>query len=163
MSAAEDTYISPVYVRYCEEIGARYHVSPEFLEAFIEAESSGNPNASNGSCFGLCQVYASVHKDRMRKLGVSNIYDPYGNILVATDLLVELFNTYGDDAALVVHMYNGDSKAKQKTESLNFSAYANKVLNRARELEELHGKHDYTLYLRKRLSDERKRQKMEEY
>ena len=140
VNAVEDTYIKPEYVQYCEQIGAMKNIQPEFLEAFIEYESSGNPNARNGKCLGLCQVYEDVHRDRMRRLGVSNLYDPYGNILVAADILVDLFETYGDDTALIVMMYNGSSDAKRRAENWNFTDYANKVLNRAAELERLHGK-----------------------
>ena len=163
VQAAEDTYISPVYVQYCEEIGARYRIQPEFLEAFIEAESSGIPTASNGSCHGLCQVYTAVHRDRMKRLGVSDIFDPYSNILVAADILTELFDTYGDDTAMIVMMYNGSSDAKRRAESWFFTDYANKVLNRTQELEALHGKHDYHKYLQKRMAEQRMRDKMKDY
>ena len=83
-----DTYISEEYQAYCEEIGEMYCVCPEFLMAMIETESSGNPNATNGTCKGLMQVSEKWHKDRMARLGVKDIYDPYGNILVATDYLM---------------------------------------------------------------------------
>lgn len=135
----DDTYIPPEYVNYCGEIGARYNVSPEFLESFIEAESSGNPNARNGHCKGLCQIYEDAHRDRMKRLGVSDVYDPRSNILVAADILVELFEQ-SDDAAWVCMAFNGSSDAKRRAEDFNFTDYADKVLDRARELEILHGK-----------------------
>lgn len=135
-----DTYIDPEYVQYCEVIGRKYGVQPEFLESFIEAESSGNPSATNGNCKGLMQVYEDVHRDRMRSLGVRNLFDPYSNILAGTDILVELFETYGDDTALVVAMYNGQSNAKRRTENFDFDDYTKKVLNRAAELERIRGK-----------------------
>ena len=137
---SKDTWIDPSYVKICEEVGARKNISPEFLEAFIEAESSGVPTASNGNCKGLMQVYESVHRGRMQKLGVSNLYDPRGNIEVGSDILIELFETYGDDTAKVVMMYNGSRDAKERAANWNFTDYANKVLNRAAELERLHGK-----------------------
>lgn len=124
--ARGDTYISPEYVRYCEEIGERYHIQPEFIESFIEAESSGVPTASNGNCKGLMQVYEAVHRDRMKRLGVTNLYDPYQNILVGTDILVELFERYEDDTALIVAMYNGQSDARRRTENFDFAAYTKK-------------------------------------
>ena len=135
-----DTWIDPQYVQYCEEIGVMYGVQPEFIESFIEAESSGNPNAKNGDCVGLMQVYGTVHQDRMRRLGVTNLYDPRNNILGGTDLIVSLFEQYGDDTAKIVMMYNGSSDAKERAANFNFTDYANKVLNRAAELERLHNK-----------------------
>ena len=85
-----DTYIAEEYQAYCEEIGEMYCVCPELLMAMIETESSGNPDATNGTCKGLMQVSEKWHRDRMKRLGVKDIYDPYGNILVATDYLMEL-------------------------------------------------------------------------
>ena len=160
--AAEDTYINPDYVQICERVGAEYGISPEFLIAFIEAESSGDPNASNGRCKGLMQIYESVHKGRMAKMGITNIYDPESNIRLGASILVDLFEQYGDDTAKVVMMYNGSKDAKRRAETWGITAYANKVLNRTVELEEIHGKHDYSQYLLKAKADQRKRDKMEE-
>lgn len=141
-ATGKDTWIDPQYVKYCEEIGTMYGVQPEFIESFIEAESSGNTNAKNGNCIGLMQVYGTVHQDRMRRLGVTNLYDPYQNILVGTDILVDLYEQYGDDTALVVALYNGQSDAKRRTENFDFADYTKKVLNRTYELETIHHKHD---------------------
>ena len=107
--------------------------------AMIEAESSGNPDATNGNCKGLMQVSEKWHTDRMNRLGVSNIYDPYGNILVATDYLFELFEKYGD-VGLVLDVYNGNSKAMYNSENGILSDYANKILARSEQLERINGK-----------------------
>lgn len=160
-TAAEDTYIDPAYVLICEEVGAEYNIQPEFLESFIEAESSGNPRADNGSCKGLMQVYEAVHRGRMRQMGITDIYDPKSNIRLGASILADLFERYGDDTAKIVMMYNGSSDAKRRAAEWNFTDYADKVMNRAIELEGLHGKHDYSSYLNKLRSDERKRNKME--
>lgn len=141
-ATGNDTYIKEEYQTYCKQIGKMYNIQPEFIESFIEAESSGNPNAQNGNCIGLMQVYGTVHQDRMRRLGVTNLYDPYQNILVGTDILVDLYEQYGDDTALVVALYNGQSDAKRRTENFDFADYTKKVLNRTYELETIHHKHD---------------------
>lgn len=161
VTAAQDTYIDPAYVLICEEVGAEFNIQPEFLESFIEAESSGNPRADNGSCKGLMQVYEAVHRGRMRQMGITDIYDPKSNIRLGASILVDLFEQYGDDTAKIVMMYNGSRDAKARAERGSFTDYANKVMNRAIELEELHGKHDYSSYLKRLRSDERKRNKME--
>ena len=139
----KDTYIPPEYVQYCEEIGGKYSLSPEVLEAMIETESSGNPKAYNAGCCGLLQVDAGIHRDRMKRLGVTDIYDPYGNILVAADFLVESFEKYGDDFGKILMIYNGTSGAKDRAARNDFTDYANRIMERAYELETLHGKHDY--------------------
>jgi soluble lytic murein transglycosylase-like protein len=139
-SASEDTWIDKEYQEYCVEIGEMYCICPELLMSMIEAESSGNPKAVNGSCKGLMQVSEKWHKDRMKRLGVSDIYDPYGNILVATDYLLELFEKYGD-VAYVLMTYNGDSEADDFADGkCNMSKYAQKVLARSEYLERIHGK-----------------------
>lgn len=138
----QETYISEEIQTYCFEIGEEYGVCPELLMAMIEAESSGKPTAENGDCKGLLQVSERWHYDRMERLGVSDLFDPYGNILVATDYLVELFEKHGD-LPLVLMIYNGDSKAYEHYENGTLSAYAEKIMNRSYELEEVHGKHNY--------------------
>ena len=134
-----DTYIAEEYQDYCEEIGEMYCVCPELLMAMIETESSGNPDATNGTCKGLMQVSEKWHMDRMKRLGVKDIYDPYGNILVATDYLMELAEKY-EDIGLVLDVYNGNSKAMQNAENGILSEYAAKILYRAEMLERIHGK-----------------------
>ena len=134
-----DTYIDSQYQQYCVEIGEMYGICPELLMAMIEAESSGNPDATNGTCKGLMQVSEKWNKDRIKRLGVKDIYDPYGNILVATDYLMELAEKY-EDIGLVLDVYNGNSKAMQNAENGVLSEYATKILYRAEMLERIHGK-----------------------
>lgn len=137
-SCAYDTKIKREYVRYCEEIGAKYCVCPELLMAIIEHESGGDPNAGLGwaKCYGLMGVSSKWNADRMRRLGVTNLYDPYSNILVATDLLAELFEKY-DDPYEVLDYYGGwQHSAKGYKEVF-------KQLERAQELEIIHGKYNY--------------------
>ena len=76
----------------------------------------------------------------MRKLGVTSLNDPYGNMLVAADYLYELFEEY-DDPGVVLMKYNGDSKAnKFANGQVGLSTYAKNVLEKSRELEIAHGK-----------------------
>lgn len=138
--ANSDTQISKEYVSYCEEIGMERHVCPELLEAIIESESSGQPDATNGPCRGLMQVNANYHTARMQRLGVTDIYDPRGNISVGCDILVELFETYGDNIQKVLMLYNGSQNAIERANRLDFSEYAEKITERSTELERAHGK-----------------------
>jgi soluble lytic murein transglycosylase-like protein len=123
---------------YCEEIGEMYGICPELLMAIIEAESSGNQYAENGSCKGLMQVSVRWHSGRMEKLGVTDIYDEYGNILVATDYISELREDY-EEVSYVLDVYNGNSKATYNYENGILSVYAKSVLERSAELERLRG------------------------
>ena len=78
------------------EVTEHYNICPEFLQAMAFRESSYRTDVENGSCIGLMQVSEKWHKDRMERLGVESLYDPYGNMLVAADYLTELFGE-GDE------------------------------------------------------------------
>lgn len=135
-----DTYISKIAQNACVEYGTAYGICPELLMAMIEAESSGDPDAENGTCKGLMQVSIKWHTDRMERLGVTDIYDEAGNILVGTDYLSELLRKH-NDVGIALMYYNGDSNApKAAKDECELSKYAHKVLNRAEELEKLHNK-----------------------
>lgn len=138
-SQDNDTYISDTARAACVECGEQYGICAELLMSIAEQESRGQPNAKNGSCCGLMQVSVKWHKDRMERLGVTDIFDEYGNILVATDYLAELFEKY-HEASLVLDIYHGDSKAQKNYEDGIVSNYARKILERSAELEILHGK-----------------------
>ena len=113
VSQDNDTYISDTAREACIEYGEQYGICPEILESIIEAESRGRPDVKNSSCCGLMQVSVKWHKDRMERLGVTDIFDERGNILVAADYLAELFEKY-HEASLVLDIYHGDSKAQKK-------------------------------------------------
>ena len=134
-----DTWISDDAYSYCYEIGNQYNICPELLMAVIEKESSGMSNATNGGCVGLMQVSARWHKERMLRLGATDLYCERDNILVAADYLSELFSKY-KEPSLVLDIYNGNSKAMWNYENGVISDYAGYILDRARELERLHGK-----------------------
>lgn len=127
-------------INYCEEIGQIYNICPELLEAIIEIESSNNPNAI-GDCgeIGLMQIYPKYHQDRMIRLGVDSLQDPYSNILVGADYLLELFNEY-QDLPIVLMVYNGSSDAIERGKTYNLTEYAKRVIARSHELERLHNK-----------------------
>lgn len=122
------------------EVTEHYNICPEFLQAMAFRESSYRTDVENGSCIGLMQVSEKWHKDRMERLGVESLYDPYGNMLVAADYLTELFGE-GDDIGYVLMTYNGDSDAEAFYECrADISEYADDILTLSAELERKHGK-----------------------
>lgn len=139
------SWIPKRYQKYCQDIGYKYSVSPELIEAIIEHESSGKANAYNGryGCYGLMQINKSVHSDRMKKLGVTDLYNAKQNITVGADILLELFEKCDGDIYWVLMRYHGERNAKAKAESGQYSTYAKSIVNRAYELEGAHGKHNY--------------------
>lgn len=138
---AEDTYLTDEVQGYCVEIGEKYGICPELLMSIIESESAGQAKARNGSCKGLMQINEPYHRERMKRLGITDLYSAYGNILVGTDYLNELVETY-DDIGMVLMAYNmGDTRAEQYFDKGIFTSdYADKITQRSWELERLHGK-----------------------
>lgn len=147
---AEDTWIDGIYQEYCKEIGGRYNICPELLVAMIERESDGKAQISNSDGdAGLLQVNFKWHYDRMERLGVTDLYDPYSNILVAADYLAELFRQ-NEDLYLVLMKYNmNHHTAEELYRQGVYSEYAMEVAERAWELERLHeqegGSHEKTV------------------
>lgn len=131
-----------IYIEYCEEIGEMYGICPELLQSLIEHESNYDPKAkSSCGAVGLCQIIPKYQKKRMERLGVTNLYDPYSNILVCADILDEFAQKY-DDLYLVLMCYNEGEygNAKTKFERGSYSDYAIRVTERAAELERINGK-----------------------
>lgn len=124
---------------YITEISEDYGICPELIMAMVETESNYQPDAKNDSCIGLMQVSDKWHTDRMERLGVTDLYDPYSNILVGVDFVAELADEYGD-IGLVLMLYHGESKAFSNVQNGILSEYADGILSRSAELERLHGK-----------------------
>ena len=127
----------------CEKYGEEYCISPEFLEAIAYQESTFNPRAVDrtGTCHGLMQISYSAHGERMKKLGVTDIYSIDGNIHTAADFLRELFEQC-ENPAVVLARYNGQSDKKVYSAEYDgfISTYADNILKMSAELEREHGK-----------------------
>lgn len=124
----EDTILCEEYVQYCDEIGAIYDIQPELLMAIIETESRGQADADNGSCKGLMQVSERWHSSRMERLGVTDLYDAYGNILVGADYLNELISG-SDNIYEALMIYHGERNIDGKV-----SRYAMDIVQRQHEI-----------------------------
>lgn len=106
-----DTDLQLFVAQECEKVS----IAPEVVFAMIQKESSFRADVvgDNGKSFGLCQIQKQWHEDRMDKLGVDDLLDPYQNIMVAIDYLAELVNRYEDiDMALMA--YNAGASGANK-------------------------------------------------
>ena len=140
-STYKDTYIDEEIQCYVQEISEIYELNPNLVLAMIETESSGRRKVvSKAGCVGLMQVSPKWHKDRMERLGVSDLKDAYGNILVGCDYLAEMFDKY-DDVYCVLMGYNQGEYggAIGKAMEGKYSNYAKKIVNRMNELDEVRG------------------------
>ena len=123
---------------YCEVAGEENNIAPSLLEAIAYTESGFNERAVNkaGTCFGLCQIYKKYHIKRMERLGVTDLFDKEGNIRVAADLLLELFETY-EDVGAVLMKYNGatDKAINRYFETGKLPKYAQRVIDQSIQYE----------------------------
>lgn len=124
---------------YVDYICEGYPVDPNLVKSIIFYESTYNSFARNGQCVGLMQINTYYHSRRAKELGISDLYSPYGNILVGVDYLSVLFKIY-KDPALVLMVYNmGDEAAINLYNKGVISEYASKVLKRAEEIKKEKG------------------------
>jgi soluble lytic murein transglycosylase-like protein len=114
-------------------------IQPQIIMAMIERESDYNITCmgDGGDSYGLMQIQPKWHNERMKKLGCTDLLDPYQNVTVGIDYLCELLSRYDGDMAKTLVSYNqGHYKG-------TVTAYAKGVLARA---EALGGANIYELY-----------------
>ena len=123
-----DTDLQLFVVQECEKVS----IAPEVIFAVIQKESSFRAGVvgDNGRSFGLMQIQERWHKERMDKLGVDDLLDPYQNIMVGVDYLGELVNRYEDiDMALMA--YNAGASGANKnwwSKGLYTNEYSDEVM-----------------------------------
>ena len=109
---------------HIDKIAKRYGLNPDIVKALIEEESGwvASAEGDNGNSIGLMQIQERWHKERLTRLGITNLYDPEQNVTVGCDILSELLNKYGNyEDALSV--YNSGNTEDGK-------AYAERILSR---------------------------------
>lgn len=116
--------LTPVerYVNYAFEIQGDYYpnIKAEYVCAIMYHESRFDPTVTNSKTGerGLCQINPRWHTKRANALGVTDLYDPYGNILVCFDILNEI--AQGKDLSYALNFYAGGypyANRYSKTES----------------------------------------------
>lgn len=118
---------------YVRDIAPKYNMDPELIMSMIVSESDYNPKATTGKCLGLMQVSSRWHKERAARLGVTDFYDPYSNILLGVDYLSELQAKY-KDMRLVLMLYNMEhDTAIRLYKNGQISNYAKTIIARAEQ------------------------------
>ena len=113
-----------------------YGVDPAIVVAMIERESGFRPavKGDNRRSYGLMQIQLRYHKERMKKLGVTDLLNPYHNVAVGIDLLGELSDR-GKSLEWVLMAYNGGyGYADRNISAGTISNYAKAVIARSKEL-----------------------------
>ncbi len=121
----------------CKYVGKKYSIDPILLQAivFVESDYKVDCDGTSGDK-GLCQIVERFHMERMEKLNITDIYEPYNNILLCADFIAELKSSkYGGDIYFVLMAYNmGLSGATKHYEDGRISEYAYKVVDKYEKL-----------------------------
>ena len=112
-----------------------YDIDPALVMAVIGQESNYDADAigDSGKSFGLMQVQKRFHEDRMDKLGVTDLLDPYQNVAVGIDILAEKVKQGGLEWGLMA--YNGGNSYANDMKAIgNVSEYTVSVIKLYEEL-----------------------------
>ncbi len=106
------------------KVAKQYGLDPSVVKALIEEESGwcSSAEGDGGNSIGLMQIQERWHRERMQRLGVTDLYDPKQNVKVGCDILAELLGKYGNyKDALSVYNSGNTKDGKQ---------YAERILNK---------------------------------
>lgn len=118
-----------------------YEIAPEIVFSMIEKESNYNFKeiGDEGDSEGLMQVQRQHHEERMSRLGCTDLFDPYKNVLVGVDYLAELLTYYDGNLEKALTAYNaGPSGAYDDYFSygIDASEYAEEVIENSKIIDE---------------------------
>lgn len=107
-------YLPECMQQYTYIICKQYGVEYTLVLAIIEIESGYRWDASckEGST-GYMQVLPKWHEERMHRLNVDNVENPYFNVLVGVDYLAELQERFGTEAEVLTAYNYGVTGAYQ--------------------------------------------------
>lgn len=114
-----------LYLSYISEIHKDFYpdVDPYIVMAVMETESRYDPDViSSAGAVGLMQLLPKYHAKRAYKYGLTDLMDPYTNIIAGMDLLNELYESYSGNWRKALLGYN------------NSTSYVNYVLAKSRDL-----------------------------
>lgn len=138
--AAEEVQVPEEVREISEELGQKYCICPELLQAMAWQESRFRPDVENQGCIGTMQISERWHRDRMARLGVTDLYDMKQNMTVAADYIAELAAD-GESVEIALMKYHGESGISEVMDGTKEpSEYVMSILDLSAELERQHGK-----------------------
>lgn len=131
-------------IRICED----HHIEPSVVIAVMERESRFRADAvgDSGDALGLMQIQPKWHRERMDRLGVTDLLNPYQNVKVGIDFLAELLDRYNGDIECALMAYNAGMSGARKywfSKGIYSNGYSQAVMERSRFFRE--GMIDYVL------------------
>ena len=103
-----DIPLSDEYQEYVTDVCEVYGLDPRIIFgiAYQESRFQADVTGDGGRAHGMYQVHPRWHSERMVKLGVTDLYDPYQAVWVCADFLAEVLNEYGSyEEALTYYRY----------------------------------------------------------
>lgn len=101
----------------CEEAGITYELALAVIRKETEFQ---NVMGDNGNSYGYMQIQPRWHKERMERLGVTDLTDPYSNFRVGCDFLSELLSKYTLEEALTAYNSGKPGKSEYATSVINY-------------------------------------------
>jgi soluble lytic murein transglycosylase-like protein len=100
------------YAAHITEASRRFGIPERWIRAVLRAESAGDARAiSSAGAMGLMQVMPDTWAElRVRHRLGRNPYDPHDNILAGTAYLREMWDHYGDVAAMLAAYNAGPAR-----------------------------------------------------
>lgn len=136
----EDIPLPEEFQTYINKVAKSYEIDPLIVFSIIAKESDYDTKAigDNGDSEGLMQVQRQHHEERMERLGCTDLFDPYKNVLVGVDYLSELLTKYGDmEMALIA--YNAGAKGADEdyfSKGVYSNEYSQEVLEQSEIFDE---------------------------
>lgn len=120
----------------CQNYGVDY----EMVFALIERESWCKWEAvgDDGDSIGYMQIQERWHKERMERLGVSDLTNPFGNVRVGVDYLAELHEKTGNWMDTLAAYNHGLAGAQKHlwSKGIHEYAYNTGIMERAQQLKD---------------------------
>lgn len=123
-------------------------IDPAIVLGMIQRETQFSPEliGDGGKSFGLMQIQKRWHEDRMEKLNVTDLMNPYQNVVVGIDYLAELLEKYDGDLEMALIGYNsGPTGAREDyfSKGIYSNGYSREVLANSEKIRE--GMSDHVL------------------
>jgi len=127
--------------RFIIRLGEETGVGPKIILGVICVESSYNADSigDDGHSFGLMQVQRRWHEERIARLNVMDLLNPYDNVRVGINYLSELYEKYGDIEMALVAYNAGPTGAWEHwfSKGLYTSEYSRKVMEASKNIKAL--------------------------
>ena len=118
---------------YCKD----KKLNPYLIFAMCERESQYKADAvgDSGRSLGIMQIQEQWHQERMDRLGCTDLLNPYQNVTVGIDILIDLYSKCNDTAWVLMAYNGGEAYANRNYNADNISEYARYIMTRAEEME----------------------------